>query len=38
VYAIVRIVVQKTLKRDEKKAYQQARRGSEGFDPRSVAA
>jgi curved DNA-binding protein len=37
-YAIVKIVVQKKLKRDEKKAYQQLAEVSEGFDPRSAAA
>jgi curved DNA-binding protein len=36
-YAIVKIVVQKKLKRDEKKAYQHLAEVSEGFDPRSAA-
>ena len=37
-YAIVKIVVPKKLKRDEKKAYQQLADASEGFDPRRAAA
>jgi curved DNA-binding protein len=37
-YAIVKIVVPKKLKRDENKAYQHLAEVSEGFDPRSAAA
>jgi curved DNA-binding protein len=37
-YAIVKIVVPKKLKRDEKKAYQHLAEVSKGFDPRSAAA
>lgn len=37
-YAIVKIVVQRQLKRDERQAYQRLAEISEGFDPRSAAA
>ncbi|WP_027006191.1 DnaJ C-terminal domain-containing protein [Conexibacter woesei] len=37
-YAIVKIVVQRRLRRDEKRAYQQLAEASERFDPRSAAA
>jgi curved DNA-binding protein len=36
-HAVVKIVVQKTLKREEKQAYKHLAEASEGFDPRRAA-